>query len=130
MICRIFKRPSGLQKEHDRIREVRHGVGHASEGPESTRWGLCGLGVGAGMALVNCVFLAWKMTQRARERECAFPWRSLNVGTCAPTPHKDGICRPQLEPSSDVRIILPLHTWTCFSLNYNCFLHNEKSAQE
>lgn len=26
--------------------------------------------------------------------------------------------------------ILPFCTWSCFSLNYNCFLHNEKPARE
>lgn len=34
--------------------------------------------------------------------------------------------QPQLEHSSDNRIILPFHTLNCFSLNYNCFLHNNK----
>lgn len=41
-------------------------------------------------------------------------------------------CYPQtpLKPSSDVRIILPFHTLSCFSLNCNWFLHNEKPAEE
>lgn len=54
----------------------------------------------------------------------------LTPGTCTYIPRRDGVCRPQLEPSRDVRIILPFHTLSCFSLNYNCFLHNEKPAQE
>lgn len=37
---------------------------------------------------------------------------------------------PQLEPSSDAGVILPFHTLHCFSLNCNCFLHNEKPAPE
>lgn len=61
-MCHIFKRPTGLQREHDCIREVRHGVGHVLKGLESTQGELCSLRIGAGMALANCVFLAWKMT--------------------------------------------------------------------
>lgn len=57
-MCRIFKRPTGLQKEHECIGEVRHGVGHALEGSESIQGELSGLGVGAGTALAKCVFLA------------------------------------------------------------------------
>lgn len=80
MICRIFKRPSGLQKEHDCIGEVRHGVGHALDGPKSTRWGLCGLGVGAGMALVKCVFFGMEDDAEGEREGACFSVALLERG--------------------------------------------------
>lgn len=63
-------------------------------------------------------------------KECALQRRSSHLGACIYILQEDAVFRPQLEPSSGVRIISPFHTLSCFSLNYNCLLHNEKPVQE
>lgn len=111
--------------------------GDVRDGPRGVYWKVLkaapgspgGQGVGSWVDVCPTRTLGRKDDVEGWE-ECAFQRHSLNSGPCIYILHKDVICRPQLDPWSDVRIILPFHTLSCFSLNYNWFLHNEKPAEE
>lgn len=114
------------------LERVRDGVGSRTRGSESSPGRAVASGSGElAWTFAKCVFLAGQMTWRVRKRQPAFRQPFSNLGTRIYILHKDGICRPQPEPSRDFRItyFTISHIELFFSKLY-CFLHNEKPAQE
>lgn len=101
--------------------------GHPPETAQGTLWGL---GVGAGVGIRQMPTLGRRRGGRGGE--------SLLSDTSPPTgAHVFMFCTKMSSVDSNWRLpgtfqwrISPFPTWSCFSLNYNCFLHNEQPARE
>ena len=123
--------PLGHTVNVPRVEQVRGGVG-SHRGVTLWRrprepWSL-GLGVGLGVR---------QMHTRGRGRG-GRGGESLLFDTSPPTgAHVFMFCTKMSSVDSNWRLpgtfqwrISPFPTWSCFSLNYNCFLHNEQPARE